>query len=112
MPKPTKFYDNMKEPLRESFKKATSDHIINFYDYSEFSKFTKIAEEHFSLVHKCEWKEHGLTIALKYLRVNDTYLNKNTVRGFIEMVHLLQNSNHPNIVKLYGITKGIFPGTN
>ncbi|RIB11725.1 kinase-like domain-containing protein [Gigaspora rosea] len=86
MPQPTKFCDDMKESLRKSLKKAASDHIINFYDYSEFSNFTKIAEGYFSLVHKCEWKEHGLTIALKYLKVKDTNLNKNTVRGFIEMV--------------------------
>ncbi|KAF0501385.1 kinase-like protein [Gigaspora margarita] len=103
--KPAEFRESIENPLKGSLKQAALDHIIKFHDYNEFNEITKIAEEPFSSIHKCEWRNRELTIVLKCLKVNDEFLDKNNVKGFIEMLQILQNFNHPNIVKFYGITK-------
>ncbi|RIB24269.1 kinase-like domain-containing protein [Gigaspora rosea] len=102
---PTVFRENIEKPLEGSLKKATLNHAIDSYNYNEFSEFTNIAEGLFSSVCKCIWKERGLTVALKCLKVDDKYLDENIVRGFIEMLKFLRKFNHTNIIKFYGITK-------
>ncbi|RIB11723.1 kinase-like domain-containing protein [Gigaspora rosea] len=104
-PAELEFRENIEEPLKGSLKQAALDHIIKFHNYNEFSEIRKIAEEPFSSIYKCEWRQHGLIIVLKCLKVNDEFLNKNNVKVFIEMLQILQKFNHPNIVKFYGITK-------
>ncbi|RIB00574.1 kinase-like domain-containing protein [Gigaspora rosea] len=103
--KPEEFQESIEKPLKGSLKQAALDHIIKFHDYNEFSEITKIAEEPFSSIHKCKWENCRLTIVLKCLKVNDEFLDKNIVKGFIDMLQILQDFNHPNIVKFYGITK-------
>ncbi|CAG8545356.1 7947_t:CDS:2, partial [Scutellospora calospora] len=61
-----KYNTNYKpRPNVKWFEKAISDGNINFYGYGEFSDIEKISDGGFSFVTKSEWKNGGLTVALK-----------------------------------------------
>ncbi|RIB26938.1 kinase-like domain-containing protein, partial [Gigaspora rosea] len=60
----------------------------------------------FGKVYKYEWKDCDLTVALKCLKVNPADIDEKIVQDFVkELKLLLKVSNHPNMIKFYGVTK-------
>ncbi|KAF0559895.1 kinase-like protein [Gigaspora margarita] len=68
--------------LREWIEKAISERSIRYFDYNEFSDFGKLGEGGFGLVYKAEWKDGGLTVALKCLK-EEAELDEKTSKSFI-----------------------------
>ncbi|CAG8758285.1 44219_t:CDS:2 [Gigaspora margarita] len=68
---------------------------INTFNYSEFSNPEKIADG----LCKLEWKNYGMTVALKSLK---------TEISPTELLLLQKVAHHPNINSFYGLTKGAF----
>ncbi|RIB17617.1 kinase-like domain-containing protein [Gigaspora rosea] len=59
----------------------------------------------FGKVLKYEWRDSGLTVALKCLKA-DTIVDERNIKDFIYELKLLQRvSNHPNVIAFYGVTK-------
>ncbi|RIB21665.1 kinase-like domain-containing protein [Gigaspora rosea] len=89
----------------EQLEKTIADKHIICFDPSKFSNFEKIAEGGFGSIYKSEWKDCGLTVALKRFKV-DTNSSENAVQKVAKELRLLQGLGfHPNINRFYGVIK-------
>ncbi|RIB23143.1 hypothetical protein C2G38_898336 [Gigaspora rosea] len=69
----------------ELLEKAISDEHINCIDYNKFTDPIVIGIGGFGKVLKYEWRDSGLTVALKYLKV-DTSIDESIIKDFINEV--------------------------
>ncbi|KAF0503045.1 kinase-like protein [Gigaspora margarita] len=89
----------------EWLKKAIDERHINYIEYNKFTDPFIIGSGGFGSVFRCEWRDSGLTIALKCLKA-DTIVDEKIIKDFIYELKLLKSvSNHPNIISFYGVTK-------
>ncbi|RIB25814.1 kinase-like domain-containing protein [Gigaspora rosea] len=63
-------------------EEAISKNSIKFYDYNLFSKITILYEEEISLVYTAEWKQFGLTVVHKHLKID---LDKKIIKETLPM---------------------------
>ncbi|KAF0558611.1 kinase-like protein [Gigaspora margarita] len=89
----------------EWLEKAISEGHINYFEYNKFTNPVEIGIGGFGKILKYKWRDNGLTVALKCLKV-DTSINERTIKDFINELKLLRNiCHHPNIIMFYGVTK-------
>ncbi|RIB12262.1 kinase-like domain-containing protein [Gigaspora rosea] len=97
-------------PLIDWLKRAISEGHINYFDYEKFTEISLINNGGFGTVNKARWNECKLTVALKSIK-NDIKINDKIINDFIKELKTLQKvSFHPNIIQLYGVTRG-YPKT-
>ncbi|KAF0356615.1 kinase-like protein [Gigaspora margarita] len=90
----------------EWLEKAISEEYINNVKFDKFTDPIHIGMGDFGRVYKYEWKDCDLTVALKCLKVDPDGLDEKIVKDFVkELKLLLKVSNHPNMIKFYGVTK-------
>ncbi|KAF0555593.1 kinase-like protein [Gigaspora margarita] len=86
-------------------KAIKEDHII-YIDYNKFTDPFRIGSGGFGSVFRCEWRDSGLTVALKCLKDETIVDEKTTIKDFIYELNLLRRvSNHQNIISFFGVTK-------
>ncbi|RIB02901.1 kinase-like domain-containing protein [Gigaspora rosea] len=89
----------------EWLEKAISEEHINYINYNKFTDPIVIGIGGFGKVLKYEWRDGGLTVALKCLK-DDTVVDESIIKGFIDELKLLRKvSNHQNVISFYGVTK-------
>ncbi|KAF0499732.1 kinase-like protein [Gigaspora margarita] len=102
----------MKNSPEKWLEQAVFDEHINYLEYNKFTDPIKIGTGGFGTVTKYNWKDCELTVALKCLKVDES-LDEKSIKDFIKELKLLQKTHyHPNIIKLYGITKDLCESYN
>ncbi|KAF0458588.1 kinase-like protein [Gigaspora margarita] len=99
--KPIDAHANTENSSGGFLEEAISEETIDFYNYDQFKGHKMIVEDEFSSVYVSKWKPRELIITLKHIKVHNKYFDKKIVKE----LQFLQNADHPNIVKFYGITK-------
>ncbi|CAG8476834.1 14757_t:CDS:2 [Dentiscutata erythropus] len=82
-------------------KRLNEFNIENFV-YSEFNNITKIGSGASAIVYSADYAGHKY--ALKSLNTNLS-LGHREIRRFIRELKILNEVNHENIIKLYGVSK-------
>ncbi|KAF0408014.1 kinase-like protein [Gigaspora margarita] len=91
----------------ELIENAINREDIKSYDYTEFSALEKIGAGGYGVVYKSEWKNRGLTIALKKLK-NIPLNEEEAIQKFVkELKHLQKVYKHQNVVEFYGVTRDV-----
>ncbi|KAF0407952.1 kinase-like domain-containing protein [Gigaspora margarita] len=76
--------DMLNTSSTEWLEKAVFDEHINYIEYNKFTNPTLIGIGGFGKVFKYEWKDCGLTVALKCLKVDtDLSSDERIIRDFI-----------------------------
>ncbi|CAG8563306.1 7374_t:CDS:2 [Acaulospora morrowiae] len=83
---------------------AIKDGNINSFDYSQFSILKEIGRGGFGVVKSAQSEILERKVALKSLNTDD--ISKTFMKEFIREIKLLKDLHHPNINKLYGVTRG------
>ncbi|RIB14324.1 kinase-like domain-containing protein [Gigaspora rosea] len=88
-----------------TFEKLFLKHNFGHQTYKSHKNPLLIGIGGFGKVLKYEWKDSGLTVALKCLKA-DTIVDEKIIKDFIYELKLLQSvSNHQNVISFYGVTK-------
>ncbi|RIB26995.1 kinase-like domain-containing protein [Gigaspora rosea] len=89
----------------EWLEKAIGERHINYIEYNKFTDPVLIGIGGFVSVSRYEWRDSGLTVALKCLKA-DTIVDESIIKDFIYELKLLRSvSNHQNVISFYGVTK-------
>ncbi|CAG8636858.1 14545_t:CDS:2, partial [Gigaspora rosea] len=79
--------------------KAISNEYIHYFNHNDLTDFMKIDQGGSGEVYKAWWEDCNLMVALKSLKSNCNL-------KFIQEIKILKNNKfHPNIIRLYGVTK-------
>ncbi|KAF0525606.1 kinase-like protein [Gigaspora margarita] len=91
--------------MAQELENVILEQNLVFHNYADFAAFNKIDEGSVGIVYKSMWN-NKLMVALKCLKI-DTKPEETEFQQFVRELQILPKvSQHQNIVKFYGVTKG------